>query len=654
MSAGTRTLTVAPRFERSPPASTRRQTGTGARQRTAIRMGAFAALSTYGLVRWATLLHPVPTWRLLGLLALALAIAAGVPQLRRLGPPVAMLGAFVMSLTVFPIAGLPWQWFIHERITLSADAIGNGLQALAGVLVPYLGPRHDVRLVIVLGAGVLLLDAAIVMAFAPKAFGDARRAGAALPLIALAIVPSTLVHPGLPYLQGLLLFALLAAFMWGDRVRRDAAGAALVVAALAGVGAAIAAPRLDVHKPWVDYRAWAGTIVHPHLDAFDWNQTYGPLHWPHTGHEVLSVQAAHSDYWKAEDLDTFNGYDWEAGSVTTEPTLPAPTLASVRKWTQRIQVTIEGMRTYAVIGAGYSDKPRDAGYVVPGPSPGTWTSATQLDPGATYDVETYSPTPSPEQLRTAGNGYPQAELTGYRTLSIPYPHFTVGNLPAVVFPEFHSSRRPYVEQSEEVSDAPAMLRSSAYASAYALARRLAARASTPYGFVASVMSYLARGYAYNQDPPVRAYPLESFLFRDRIGYCQQFSGAMALLLRMGGLPARVATGFTSGVARGAHDWTVSDIDAHAWVEVWFPDYGWVRFDPTPAVAPARGGQAPLAVVKTLPGEDLSAGQAAHRELLASQVEPGSEPSPPGRRRQPAARRRCRGLVHAGRRAGAAG
>ena len=65
---------------------------------------------------------------------------------------------------------------------------------------------------------------------------------------------------------------------------------------------------------------------------------------------------------------------------------------------------------------------------------------------------------------------------------------------------------------------------------------------------------------------------------------------MALLLRMGGVPVRVATGFTTG-SRDTHAGTfqVADTDAHAWDEVWFPTYGWVTFDPTPVSAPARGG-----------------------------------------------------------------
>ena len=172
-------------------------------------------------------------------------------------------------------------------------------------------------MVIVMGAAVLVLDAAAVLAFAGRGsgLGDGRRAAAALPLIALAIVPSTLIRPELPYMQGLLLFALLAAFMWGERVRGGAAASAVGVVALAGVGGAIAAPRIDQRSPWVDYRAWAGSAAPVHVDTFNWNQTYGPLRWPQTGHEVFAVGGAQADrdYWKAQDLDTFNGYSWVAG-----------------------------------------------------------------------------------------------------------------------------------------------------------------------------------------------------------------------------------------------------------------------------------------------------------------------------------------------------
>ena len=162
------------------------------------------------------------------------------------------------------------------------------------MLVPYLGTNHAVRLVIMLGAAVLLLDGAAVMALGGRgrSFGDGRRAAAALPLLALAVVPSTLVRPQLPYVQGLILFALLAAFMWGERLRRQSVSTALAVATLAGVIGGLVAPRIDTHQPWVNYRSWAGTLIKVRVDRFNWNQTYGPLRWPRTGHQVLTVPPA--------------------------------------------------------------------------------------------------------------------------------------------------------------------------------------------------------------------------------------------------------------------------------------------------------------------------------------------------------------------------
>jgi hypothetical protein len=91
---------------------------------------------------------------------------------------------------------------------------------------------------------------------------------------------------------------------------------------------------------------------------------------------------------------------------------------------------------------------------------------------------------------------------------------------------------------------------------------------------------------------------------------------MALLLRMGGVPARVAVGFTPGRHdAGTHSWVVTDFDAHAWDEAWFPHYGWVRFDPTPATDPARSGHLPGSTSSTTDlaatGNGLSASKTGH-------------------------------------------
>jgi hypothetical protein len=181
--------------------------------------------------------------------------------------------------------------------------------------------------------------------------------------------------------------------------------------------------------------------------------------------------------------------------------------------------------------------------------------------------------------------------------------------PQVEFPPFHSGG-PVLNLSEPYgSVGERLVRQSPYKRAYALASSLAAQSPTPFQFVTAVLRYLspANGFRYDEHTPLYSYPLESFLFKNRRGYCQQFAGAMALLLRMGGIPARVAAGFTSGIYDSAtQQYVVSDRDAHAWVEVWFPRYGWVRFNPTPATAPAISGG----------GNVLAGGNGQHRSTSA--------------------------------------
>ena len=103
--------------------------------------------------------------------------------------------------------------------------------------------------------------------------------------------------------------------------------------------------------------------------------------------------------------------------------------------------------------------------------------------------------------------------------------------------------------------------------------------------------------------------MPAFLFEDRRGYCQQFSGAMALMLRMIGIPSRVASGFAPGgrdPQRGV--FLVEDVDAHSWVEVYFAGIGWVPFEPTPAAAPAEAQLDDNAIGDTAGGPTFSSGE----------------------------------------------
>ena len=414
------------------------------------------------------------------------------------------------------------------------------------------------------------------------------------------------MRPSLPYVHGLLLLALIVALVWGERLPRGNLVAVASITLVAGAAALALAPALDRHRPLIDYRSLAGAFSPSHVATFDWSQRYGPLVWPQTGREVFAVKARRPDYWKAENLDEFNGTAWAQAPVTPGATLPAADAGAVAKWTQTVSVTIKGMRTTDVIAAGVASAPDHIG-AVPGESAGTWQAATDLGPGDSYAVTTYSPRPSHRQLATTANAYraealgPSSDVLGtYRSMLVPVTPRSGAPVPVqVVFGAFHSPAGIQVNTAAPIiATGDELVANSPYAGVYALARRLADRARTPIGFVENVESYLTHGFAYNENPPVSGYPLASFLLRDRIGYCQQFAGAMALLLRMGGVPARVAVGFTSGnYDRTSNEWVVSDLQAHAWVEAWFPHYGWVRFDPTPGVAPARGGHATPTVGK---------------------------------------------------------
>ena len=143
-----------------------------------------------------------------------------------------------------------------------------------------------------------------------------------------------------------------------------------------------------------------------------------------------------------------------------------------------------------------------------------------------------------------------------------------------------------------------VLRESGLFRTYELARRLAESSATPEEYVQRVLDHLGGDeYTYSEVPPKESSTLDGFLFDGKQGYCQQFSGAMALLLRMAGVPARVVTGFSTGATdTKTGEFIVRDFDAHSWVEAYYPGWGWLTFDPTPAASPARSQPADSASV----------------------------------------------------------
>ena len=126
----------------------------------------------------------------------------------------------------------------------------------------------------------------------------------------------------------------------------------------------------------------------------------------------------------------------------------------------------------------------------------------------------------------------------------------------------------------------------------ALARQIVGRATTPYDQAHAIENYLRSHYAYTLDlaTSTPADPLAWFLFQRRAGHCEYFATAMTVMLRSLGIPARYINGFLPGEYNSVGgDYIIRASDAHSWVEVFFPGYGWLTFDPTPTSEEKAGG-----------------------------------------------------------------
>ncbi|QBE62590.1 transglutaminase family protein [Pseudoduganella lutea] len=98
-----------------------------------------------------------------------------------------------------------------------------------------------------------------------------------------------------------------------------------------------------------------------------------------------------------------------------------------------------------------------------------------------------------------------------------------------------------------------------------------------------------KGFVYTLQPPLLGRDaIDEFLFVTRQGFCEHYAGAFVFLMRAAGIPARVVTGYQGGELNPVDGYmTVRQSDAHAWAEVWIKGHGWLRVDPTAAVAPDR-------------------------------------------------------------------
>jgi transglutaminase-like putative cysteine protease len=178
------------------------------------------------------------------------------------------------------------------------------------------------------------------------------------------------------------------------------------------------------------------------------------------------------------------------------------------------------------------------------------------------------------------------------------------------------------------------------------ARRVTKNAGTPAARAAAIQSYLRSSrftYSTQQLPGNGYEALENFLLHDHQGYCEQFASSMAMMARVVGIPARVSVGFLPGDQVG-DVWKVSINDMHAWPELYFAPYGWVRYEPTPA---GVTGQIPAWSVQ--PDDNTDDDPTADPSVSSStrptaKAEPTQLPQAPNTTNQPAGAGRGRTVL----------
>jgi transglutaminase-like putative cysteine protease len=122
-----------------------------------------------------------------------------------------------------------------------------------------------------------------------------------------------------------------------------------------------------------------------------------------------------------------------------------------------------------------------------------------------------------------------------------------------------------------------------------LGRALRQKHPDDESIIAEMLGMFRRNFVYTLEPPLLGeHPVDEFLFSTRSGFCEHYASAFAVVMRAAGIPTRIVTGYQGGEINALGNYLiVRQADAHAWTEVWLKDRGWVRVDPTFAVAPVR-------------------------------------------------------------------
>jgi transglutaminase-like putative cysteine protease len=382
----------------------------------------------------------------------------------------------------------------------------------------------------------------------------------------------------------------------------QAVGLGVLLVVLAAVASGSDAVAKTAFLPWQTWDPYDRPTPPVSVD-YVWNANYSGITFPEKPTTVLKVKVSGSKrslYWRATTLDDYTGEAWdedlhlsdpepreEIDAVGRNPLLPQAA-ANEDNWVRQ-DFTIGAFRDTHLLGSAQPVRWRpgteapvadDAGDIVVLPD--------TLRRDQRYTVWSYVPRPNPSQLEAFQGTYDNRVARYLQVVYSPVPAWDAPSREtqmAVFFGAEHA------DEFEITALRPL----------YEEARRVTSAADTPYEAAVLLETWFrqAGGFTYDEKPPAPfggTPPLVDFVLSTKRGYCQHYAGAMALMLRLLGVPSRVAVGFTSGTYNADNnEWTVKDTNAHAWVEVWFPRYGWIPFDPTPGRGQLGASYSPNAV-----------------------------------------------------------
>jgi hypothetical protein len=379
----------------------------------AIELPLFAALAILAMAQWARLVAPSSADRLGRALLVALGVAVllwAVSFLRSgrlrsmLAAAIAIAGLGGALLT----AGLPAHMLAPGGWDDLRHVISSGMGGIESAQLPYDGPDPWVRLTLILGSPALIALAA-ALAFWPARRRVVLRVAALALLLITYGVGATLDNPGAEAFWGIVLLALAVAWLWVPGLGSGRRAPAMALALGAGVltlplVAALNGPALWDYENW----SWFGA---ERTVRFQWNHDYGPLDWPRDGTTMMTVDSETPQYWKASVLDRFDGYRWERAApgdptavseLRARAAIPGSALEVKHPgWVVSASFEFRALTSDLVIGAGRTDQVEGVGGVLAS-ADGTLThTGPPLERGDEYSIISYSPEPTPDQLRGA-------------------------------------------------------------------------------------------------------------------------------------------------------------------------------------------------------------------------------------------------------------